>query len=289
MGFLLHDGTLRVITKKRTNSGPLSASTRKHSIYTIKLGKKALTAIASVARPDTILAWNRKFPNPHVDTSKPPRSVGRPRVDKEAEELVIRMARENRSWDYDRMQGALNHLGYTICDQTVGNILKRHGISPAPQRKETVTWREFVRIHLEVLGATDFFNSNVWRWFGRVIFFLLSVIHVGRHQVCSVIHQTIQAMRSLRQHARALSAYGSRGGGFLEAFARSPALRCGAALRGCIASGFVVREEQRSRSSPDRGLVVVLAMVHPRPIRDGPSRECSRQRGQLVYNQRKAA
>ena len=54
--------------------------------------------------------------------------MGRPRVDKEIEDLVVRMARENRSWGYDRIQGALTHLGYTISDQTVGNILKRHRI-----------------------------------------------------------------------------------------------------------------------------------------------------------------
>ena len=106
-----------------------------------KLGKKALAEIATIAQPDTILAWNRKFATPKADTSEPLKSVGRPRVDKEIEDLVIRMARENRSWGYDRIQGALKHLGYTISDQTVGNILKRHSISPAPERKKTVTWR----------------------------------------------------------------------------------------------------------------------------------------------------
>lgn len=104
-----------------------------------KLGKKALQEIATVAQPETILAWNRTFADQKVNTSKPRKSVGRPRVNQEIEDLLIRMARENRSWGYDRIQGALKHLGYTISDQTVGNILKLHGISPAPERKKTVT------------------------------------------------------------------------------------------------------------------------------------------------------
>src|SRR5262249_18379064 len=105
-----------------------------------KLGKKTLAQIATIATPDTVLAWNCKFAAQKVAPFAPPKSVGRPRVDQEIEDLVLRMARENRSWGYDRIQGALNHLGYTISDQTVGNILKRHGISPAPERKKTVTW-----------------------------------------------------------------------------------------------------------------------------------------------------
>ena len=86
-------------------------------------------------QPDTILAWHRKFADQKVDTPAPRKSVGRPRIDKEIEDLVVRMARENRSWGYDRIVGALANLGYTISDQTVGNILKRHGIPPAPERK----------------------------------------------------------------------------------------------------------------------------------------------------------
>ena len=86
----------------------------------------------------------------------------RPRIDSEIEELVLRMARENRSWGYDRIQGVLQHLGYLISDQTVGNILKRHGLLPAPERKKTTTWNEFIRSHLDVLIATDFFSTAVW-------------------------------------------------------------------------------------------------------------------------------
>src|SRR4029434_2870961 len=113
-----------------------------------KLGRKALTEIATIAKPDTILAWHRTLADQQGDTSAPRTSVGRPRIDKEIETLVVRMARENRSWGYDRIVGALANLGYTLSDQTVGNILKRHGIPPAPERKHTPIWEEALRQQL---------------------------------------------------------------------------------------------------------------------------------------------
>jgi transposase InsO family protein len=93
------------------------------------------------------------------------------------------MARENRSWGYDRIVGALANLGYTISDQTVGNILKRHGLPPAPERKTTTTWKEFIRTHLDVLVATDFFTAEVWTLGGLVTYYVLFFLHLGSQQV----------------------------------------------------------------------------------------------------------
>jgi len=53
---------------------------------------------------------------------------------------VVRLAQEKRSWGYDRIVGALHQLDYTISGQTVGNILQRHGLPSAPERKKTTTW-----------------------------------------------------------------------------------------------------------------------------------------------------
>ena len=63
---------------------------------------------------------------------------------------MVQMAQENRSWGYDRITGDLQHLGYMISDQTVGNILKRHGLPPTPKRKKTTTWLD-VLVAVEVL------------------------------------------------------------------------------------------------------------------------------------------
>src|SRR5207249_3111528 len=148
-----------------------------------KLGKKALEEVATLVKPDTILAWHRKFASQQGGDVKPCPSVGRPRIDQEIETLVVRMARENRSWGYDRIVGALANLGLTVSDQTVGNILKRHGLAPAPERKTTTTWKEFIRTHMDVLVATDFFTAEVWTLGGLVTYYVLIVLHRSSRRV----------------------------------------------------------------------------------------------------------
>ena len=97
-----------------------------------RLGRKALAEVATVARPDTILAWYRKLVARKFDGSKARRSPGRPRIKREVEQLIVRIAKEN-DWGYDRIVGALANLGYKVSDQTVGNVLQRHGLPPAPR------------------------------------------------------------------------------------------------------------------------------------------------------------
>jgi hypothetical protein len=89
------------------------------------------------------------------DGSKRRRSPGRPRTSPEIEDLVVRLARENSDWGYDRIVGALANLGHPVSDQTVGNILRRHGIGPAPQRSKTTTWKDFIRRHMDVLALVQ--------------------------------------------------------------------------------------------------------------------------------------
>jgi len=110
-----------------------------------KLGKKALQEVATIVKPDTILAWHRRLVAQQFDGSTQRKAPGRPKVDSELEAFIVRMAQENRSWGYDRIVGALANLGLTVSAQTVGNVLKRHGLPPAPERKTTTTWKEFIR------------------------------------------------------------------------------------------------------------------------------------------------
>ena len=148
-----------------------------------QLGKKALKAVANIVKPDTILAWHRQLVAQKFDGSNQRKAPGRPTIDPELEALVVRLAQENRSWGYDRIVGALANLGYIISDQTVGNILKRHGIPPAPERKTTTTLKEFIRTHMDVLVATDFFTAEVWTLGGLVTYYVLFFIHLGSRQV----------------------------------------------------------------------------------------------------------
>ena len=136
-------------------------------------GKQALDKVASIVNPDTILSWHRRLVAKKFDSSKNRPYPGRPRVDADIEELVVRLAKENKSWGYDRIAGALANLGHEVADQTVGNILKRHGIPLAPERGKTTTWREFIRSHMDVLTATDFFTAEVWTQGGLVTYYVL--------------------------------------------------------------------------------------------------------------------
>jgi hypothetical protein len=77
------------------------------------------------------------------------------------EQLIIRMASENRDWGCDRIAGAMANLGYVISDQTVGNVLRRNGLPPAPEHKRTTPWSVFIRTHLALLAGTDFFSAEV--------------------------------------------------------------------------------------------------------------------------------
>jgi putative transposase len=70
-----------------------------------------------------------------------------------------------------------------ISDQTVGNILKRHGIPPASERNRTTTWHEFIHAHMDVLVATDFFTTEVWTWCGLVTYYILFFIRLGTREV----------------------------------------------------------------------------------------------------------
>jgi transposase InsO family protein len=149
----------------------------------VKLGKQVLEEVASIVKPDTILAWHRKLVAQKFDGSRKRQAPGRPTIDAELEALVVQLAQENGAWGYDRIVGALANLGYTISDPTVGNILKRHGISPAPKREKTTTWHEFIRAHMDVLVATDFFSAEMWTWSGLVTYYVLFFIHLGSRKV----------------------------------------------------------------------------------------------------------
>ncbi len=83
-------------------------------------------------KPEHYPGWYRKLIASKFDGSQSRQYPGRPRIDHETEQLVVRMAKENSDWGYDRIVGAMANLGYTLSDQTVGNILQRHDILPAP-------------------------------------------------------------------------------------------------------------------------------------------------------------
>src|SRR5215472_8579980 len=148
-----------------------------------RLGRKALHQVARIAKPDTILGWYRQLVAEKFDGAKQGRSPGRPRISSEIEDLVIRLARENSGWGYDRIVGALANLGHSVSDQTVGNILRRHGMEPAPKRSQNTTRKEFIESHLAVLAGIDFFSIEVLTWRGLVTYYVLFFIHLESRRI----------------------------------------------------------------------------------------------------------
>jgi putative transposase len=132
------------------------------------LGRRALDELETLVTPDTLLAWHRKLIAKKWTYAR--KGQGRPRVAQEITDLVLRMARENPSWGYDRIQGALTNIGHVVAPNTVKNILKRHGIEPAPEREKRTSWKTFLKAHWDVMAATDFFTVEVWTPRGLVTY-----------------------------------------------------------------------------------------------------------------------
>jgi len=148
-----------------------------------RLGRQALAHVASVAKPETILAWYRKLIAQKFDGSKHRAYPGRPTVSREITELIVHMARENSDWGYDRIAGALKNLGHIVSDQTVGNVLRRLGIGPAPKRRQQMNWAQFVRTHMAVLAGIDFFTVEVLTWRGLATYYVLFFLHLETRRV----------------------------------------------------------------------------------------------------------
>jgi hypothetical protein len=99
--------------------------------------------VATIVTPETLLAWHRRLVALKYDGTAN-RSPGRPRTLHEIEALIVRLAEENQSWGYRRLQGALSNLGHTIARSTIADILPRHGLEPALERERKTTWKDFL-------------------------------------------------------------------------------------------------------------------------------------------------
>jgi transposase InsO family protein len=95
--------------------------------------------------------------------------------------LIVRMAMANSSWGYLRIQGALKHLDHRVARSTIANVLKEHGIKPAPERPSS--WRTFLRSHAKVIAGADFFTTEVWTARGLVTHYTLFVIDIATRAV----------------------------------------------------------------------------------------------------------
>ena len=98
-------------------------------------------------------------------------------------DLTVKFTKENPTWGYDRISGALSNIGYHICDSTIGNILKAQGIESVPMRKRTGSWVTFMKSHWDVMASIDFTTVEVWTTSGLTTFYLLFVMELKTRRV----------------------------------------------------------------------------------------------------------
>lgn len=155
---------------------------RRLAVRAKKLGRRVLHELSTIVTPETLLAWHRRLIAWKYDGSKQ-RGPGRPRVHGEIQELVVRMATENRDWGYRRIQGALANLGHEVARGTIAKMLKERGLEPAPERSRKTTWKEFLHRHREVIVAADFFTIEAWTRCGLTRFVVLFLIDLSSRRV----------------------------------------------------------------------------------------------------------
>src|SRR5499426_2122666 len=148
------------------------------------LGRTRLQEVATIATPATLLRWDTRLIAQKFDGSQQRRPCGRPRIAEEVEQLMVRMAEDNRTWGYRRIQGALANLGHHMNAITVRNSLRRHHLEPAPKRRKAgMGWAQFLKMHWEVLAATDFFTVEVATWHGLVTYYVLVVMELATRRI----------------------------------------------------------------------------------------------------------
>jgi len=119
------------------------------------MGRKALLELDTLVSPGTWMRWHRRLVAQKWAFSKR-RSLGRPGIMREITQLIVRMAQDNPSWGYTRIQGALANLRHKVGRGTVANVLDRNGIEPAPERGKRTRWSTFLKEHWKVFAASGF-------------------------------------------------------------------------------------------------------------------------------------
>jgi integrase-like protein len=174
---------------------------RRLAVRAYRLGRRALHEVATIVTPDTLLRWHwqliaRKWTYARGRSS-------RRGVLAEIQRLVVRMAEENPTWGYTRIQGALKNVGHRAGRSTIARILRAQGIPPVPERP--TSWRTFLRAHWDAIAGADFFTTEVWTWRGLVTFYTVFVIDLASRRVHIAGSTPHPDERFMRQVGRTLT------------------------------------------------------------------------------------
>jgi putative transposase len=156
-----------------------------------RLGRQTLRQVATIVTPDTLLRWHRQLiARKWTSATRPSRR----RVLAEIRRLAVRMATENPTWGYTRIQGALKNLGHRVGRSTVARILKAQGLPPVPERP--TSWPSFLRAHWGAIAAADFFTTEVWTWRGLVTYYTVFVLDLASRRVQISVRRPIRTSSS---------------------------------------------------------------------------------------------
>jgi putative transposase len=144
-----------------------------------RLGRRRLREIATIVTPDTLLRWHRQLIARKWTYATP--RTSRRGVLAEIRRVGVRMAEENPTWGYTRIQGALKSVGHRVGRSTIARILKAHGLPPVPARP--TSWQTFLRAHWGAIASADFFTTEVWTWHGLVTYYTVFVIDLTSRRV----------------------------------------------------------------------------------------------------------
>ncbi|MGO8959780.1 MAG: integrase core domain-containing protein [Streptosporangiaceae bacterium] len=148
--------------------------------------------------PGTVLRWHRQLVR--WKWRQTPARIGRPPISSELVGLIARLARENPTWGYTRIQGELRRLGHRVAATTIRKVLRANRIPPAPQRATVHTWRAFLRAHAATLMACDFFHVDLAGLTRVYVFFVIDVRTRFVHLLGITAHPTVEwTMQAARQ------------------------------------------------------------------------------------------
>jgi hypothetical protein len=134
-------------------------------------------ALHAFITPGTILRWHRDIVRRRWAAKSKLKRPGRPPTHRHIVRLVLRMAAGNEHWGYRRIAGELAGLGIAVAPSTVWEILKRHGIDPAPRRAGP-GWAQFLRSQAEAILALDLFTVDLLD--GTKAYVLAAIEHATR-------------------------------------------------------------------------------------------------------------
>ena len=148
------------------------------------IGRAGLKYLQTLFSPDTLLRWHRELCAKHHDPSKKQANkVGRPELSDEVKEVILRLAKENTSWGYDRIVGECANLGFLVSATSVASLFDANGIEPVTKRGKSPTWSEFLGSHMDVLAAVDFTTIDIWTLSGLKTYYLLFFMEISTRRV----------------------------------------------------------------------------------------------------------